>query len=382
MAEMESVRMVSDAGDDVLAAVLKGPMQIELGTFPRPTVDADSALLRVEANGICGTDVHWRAHPTDVPRVIGHEVVGRLVDVGERAAARWGVEIGDRVAVEAGIACGSCADCRSGHGQTCSAARSYGSNITTAVAPALWGGCAEYMYLAPGTLLTRLPKDIPADVAAGWFSPLANAVDWLGPLGADVQPTETVVILGPGPQGLAATLVAKERGAGTVILVGLRADTARLAAGRALGADETVLADGTESVEVAVRRLTGGAMAHRVLDVSGSTAAAAMAPLLLRRRGTVAAASPVSAPDDVPLPVSHMVWNQIRWQGVLSNRPVAAEPAAALLAANADRLGPLISHRFELAQTSAAIDAVSASDSNAIKVVVLPPGGLPIGHDA
>jgi threonine dehydrogenase-like Zn-dependent dehydrogenase len=374
--------MLPVAGDGVLAAVLIGPMQIELQTFPCPAVDADSGLLRVEANGICGTDVHWRADPTDIPRVLGHEVVGRMAEVGERAAARWGVKAGDRVAVEAGITCGSCADCRSGHGQTCSAARSYGSNITTAVAPALWGGCAEYMYLAPGTLVTPLPDDVPADVAAGWFSPLSNAVDWLGPLGADLQPTETIVILGPGPQGLAATLVAKERGAGTVILVGLQRDAVRLAAGRTLGADETVLADGTESVEAAVRRLTGGAMAHRVLDVSGSTVAAAMAPLLLRRRGTVTAASPISAPGDVGLPVSHMVWNQIRWQGVLSNRAVAAEPAAGLLAANADRLEPLITHRFTLADTSAAIDAVSASDSNAVKVVVLPPDYGPIRYDA
>lgn len=374
--------MVSVAGDGVLAAVLTGPMQIELRRFPRPTVDADAALLRVEANGICGTDVHWRAHPTDVPRVLGHEVVGQLAEIGEHASARWGVEVGDRVAVEAGITCGSCADCRSGHGQTCSAARSYGSNITTAAAPALWGGCAEYMYLAPGTLVTRLPDNIPADVAAGWFSPLANALDWLGPLGADVQPTETVVILGPGPQGLAATLVARERGAGTVILVGLQNDAARLAAGRDLGADETVFADGSESVEAAVRRLTDGAMAHRVLDVSGSTAAAALAPRLLRRRGTVAAASPVSASDDVRLPISHMVWNQIRWQGVLSNRAVAAEPAAALLARKIDRLAPLITHRFELAETSAAIDAVSAGDASAIKAVVLPHGPQAIGCHA
>jgi threonine dehydrogenase-like Zn-dependent dehydrogenase len=374
--------MTPTAEADVLAAVLVGPMQIEVRSFPRPSIDAESGLLAVEANGICGTDVHWRADPTDVPRVIGHEVVGRVLEVGDRAASRWGVSVGDRVAVEAGIACGGCADCRAGHGQTCSGSRSYGSNIPTDVAPALWGGCAELMYLAPGTIVTRLADDLPADVAAGWFSPLANAVDWLGAAGADVQPTETVVIMGPGPQGLAACLVAKERGAHRVILVGLRRDAARLAAGRSLGADETLLADGDVPLIDAVRELTGGAMAHRVLDVSGSAAAAATAPFLLRRRGAIAAASPISAGGDIAMALPHMVWNQIRWQGVLSNRPVAAEPAAALLAANRDRLAPLITHRFHVSQTDAAIDAVAAADSNAIKVVVLANGSGPIGSDA
>jgi threonine dehydrogenase-like Zn-dependent dehydrogenase len=123
-------------------------------------------------------------------------------------------------------------------------------------------------------------------------------------------------------------------------------------------------------------------MAHRVVDVSGSAAAAATAPFLLRRRGAIAAASPISAGGDIAMALPHMVWNQIRWQGVLSNRPVAAEPAAALLAANGDRLAPLITHRFHVSQTDAAIDAVAAADSNAIKVVVLANGSGPIGSDA
>jgi alcohol dehydrogenase len=362
------------AGSPVLAAVLTGPMAIELRTFPRPSVTDDSALLQVEANGICGTDVHWRADPTDIPRVLGHEVVGRVVEIGDRAAQSWRVAPGDRVAVEAGIACGSCPDCLAGHAQVCRASRSYGSNIPTDVPPALWGGMAELMYLAPGTTVTRLADDVPADVAAGWFSPLANAVDWTGPLGADVQPADTVVVLGPGPQGLAGCLVAKARGAGRVVLVGLRRDAARLRAAEGLGADHVVVADGDEPVLAAVERLTDGALAHRVLDVSGSPESARLAPLLLRQRGVLAAASPINAARDVELSLATMIWRQIRWQGVLSNRPAAAEPAAQLLATTAARLAPLITHRFGLRDAAAAIDTVSGrgGDADAIKVVVCP----------
>jgi threonine dehydrogenase-like Zn-dependent dehydrogenase len=115
-------------------------------------------------------------------------------------------------------------------------------------------------------------------------------------------------------------------------------------------------------------------MADRLLDVSGSAESAGLAPLLVRRRGTIAAASPISAPGDVGLPLAHLIWNQIRWQGVLSNRTVAAAPAAALLAANVARLAPLVTHRFGLSQTGVAIDTVSPSTgvADAIKVVVCP----------
>jgi threonine dehydrogenase-like Zn-dependent dehydrogenase len=369
---MTDVRVVASADGDVRAAVLVAPSRIELQTFPRPEVDATSGLLLVEANGICGTDVHWRAGDANLPRILGHEVVGRIVEIGETAAQRWGVQVGDRVAVEAGIACGTCADCAAGFSQTCAVNRSYGSNITTDVPPALWGGLAEFMYLAPGSSMTVIDPEVSADVAAGWFSPLANGVDWTGPVGADVQPGHTVVILGPGPQGLASCLAAKARGAATVVLVGLARDRGRLAAGRTLGADHLVVAD-EQPVLDAVRELTDGALAHTVIDTSGSTASASIAPHLLRRRGVVAAASPINAADGVDLPLAHMIWNQIRWRGVLSNRPAATAGARDLLRTHAYQLTSLVTHTFALDAVDAAIDMVAGQQGHGvIKVVVRP----------
>jgi threonine dehydrogenase-like Zn-dependent dehydrogenase len=167
---------------EVRAAVLVAPMTIELRAFPRPAVETDSALLRVASNGICGSDVAWRAKAAAAPNILGHEVVGRIAEIGSRAADLWQVGVGDLVAVVAGIRCGSCAGCVRGAG--CLSARNYGAQIGIDIAPALWGGLAEYMYLAPGTVVTRLRDGLPPDVAAGWFSPLANAVDWVGELGA------------------------------------------------------------------------------------------------------------------------------------------------------------------------------------------------------
>jgi threonine dehydrogenase-like Zn-dependent dehydrogenase len=363
---------------EVRAAVLVAASRIEIQTFERPVTGEDDGLLYVEANGICGTDVHWRESNHDTPRILGHEVVGRIVELGERAAARWGVAVGDRVAIESGLSCGACRDCVAGHGQNCAQGRSYGSNITTAVAPALWGGFGELMYLAPQTILTRLGPDVPADVAAGWFSPLANGVDWTGPIGGDVQPGDVVVVLGPGPQGLAACLAARARGAATIILAGLAKDDLRLKAGLTLGADAVVAVDQQSVLEV-TRELSAGAMADVVVDVSGSVSSAHTAAQLVRRRGRIAAASPINATSDVALPLADMIWKQVRWQGVLSNRPSAAPAAAHLLSANIDLLRPLVTHRYDLEQADLAIDVTAGrvSDQTAIKVVVCPNGVEP-----
>jgi threonine dehydrogenase-like Zn-dependent dehydrogenase len=86
------------------------PSKIELRTFPRPRIGLDDALLKIEANGIRGTDVHFRTSVEDVLRVLGHEVAGRIAEIGDRAVSQWQAAVGDRVAVEARIARGSYPD--------------------------------------------------------------------------------------------------------------------------------------------------------------------------------------------------------------------------------------------------------------------------------
>ncbi|MGH7802829.1 MAG: alcohol dehydrogenase catalytic domain-containing protein, partial [Candidatus Binatia bacterium] len=103
------------------AIVQTGPRALELREFPLPEIDADSALLRIEACGICGSDVeqYTGTIPVRYPVIPGHEPLGTIEKIGDRAAKRWHVDVGDRVAVEAPIPCGHCRSCLLGRYHVC-----------------------------------------------------------------------------------------------------------------------------------------------------------------------------------------------------------------------------------------------------------------------
>src|SRR6476646_7737032 len=103
------------------AVVQTGARQLELRELPIPEADDDGAVLRVEACGICGSDAEQYAGvlPVRFPLIPGHEPLGVIARIGDRAAKRWRVDVGDRVAVEAPIPCGHCRSCRAGSYQLC-----------------------------------------------------------------------------------------------------------------------------------------------------------------------------------------------------------------------------------------------------------------------
>src|SRR5579863_2252657 len=137
------------------AAVLVDAEQLELQEFPLPVTGPDDGLLKVEAAGICGSD--WdqyqgtaKALPAVYPIIPGHEIVGRIQEVGAKAASLWGVGPGDLVAV----------------GMMIRGRGIYGLTESTAVAPALWGGYADFMYLDPGADIHKVPDGVTPEIAA------------------------------------------------------------------------------------------------------------------------------------------------------------------------------------------------------------------------
>lgn len=251
------------------AIVQTAPRQLELRELPLPEIDDDSGLLRVEACGICGSDVeqYTGALPVRFPLIPGHEPVGRIERIGDRAARRWGVDVGDRVVVEVLIPCGSCIACREGRYPLC---RGQGglfgySYIPLSHPPGLWGAYADYLYLHPRSIVHPIRKDLAPSIAA-LFNPLGAGFRWAVDV-PNTRPGDTVLILGPGQRGLASVLAARAAGAGRIIVTGLSRDARKLELAREFGADYTIDAE-AEDVRARVAEYTGGRGADVVVEVT------------------------------------------------------------------------------------------------------------------
>ena len=145
---------------------------------PIPDIDDDSALLRLEACGICGSDYEQYDGllRTPMPVIPGHEPLGVIARIGERAAARWGVDVGDRVAVETMLACHHCETCLGGAYHLCGNRKIY-SYIPLSEAPGLWGGYAQYMFLHANSIVHKVSAELPAEIGV-MFNPLGAGFRW------------------------------------------------------------------------------------------------------------------------------------------------------------------------------------------------------------
>ncbi len=276
-----------------MAAVQTGDRRIEVQSLAAPVdLGADEALLAVEGNGMCGTD--WEqykgrlAGTAPYPLIPGHEIVGRIAAVGDAAAARTGVAVGDRVAVESTVPCETCTNCRSGRFLFCTNRVIYGLT-PMADRPELSGGYAEVLVLRPHTRVYTMPDDLSVEDAV-FFNPLGSGFDWAVRI-AGTQVGDTVVVLGPGQRGLSCVIAAREAGAARIVVVGRGRRPWKLDLARRLGATHVVDSDATDPV-AAVRDITDGDLADRVVD----TTPLAVQPMLdavamARAEGTVVLAA-------------------------------------------------------------------------------------------
>ncbi|HEV7680377.1 MAG TPA: alcohol dehydrogenase catalytic domain-containing protein [Candidatus Dormibacteraeota bacterium] len=252
------------------AAVQHGSRQVVVERLPVPEPLDDTAVLAVEANGMCGSDWEQYRRGADAndfvtfPLVPGHETVGRIHSIGDVARARWGVDVGDRVAVNSLVSCGICTHCLAGRRLFCRERLIYGYTPTS-VAPGLWGGYAQYMALRPNTILYRVAETVSSEDAV-LFNPLAGGFDWLCRVGG-VGAGDSALIIGAGQRGLSAVVAASVAGASTIILAGRGRHRWKLELAAELGATHVVDME-REDVVDRVREITGGAMVDCALDTT------------------------------------------------------------------------------------------------------------------
>lgn len=224
--------------------VLTDPGNLELREFTVPEITGEDGLLEVEMTSVCGGDVAMydgKIHQDQLPLLLGHEVVGRVVEMGDEAVEKHGVDIGERVIIEPYIPCYKCKYCQTGYYQLCEQLRCYGVTISPNEPPHLWGGYGSYLYIAPNAKLHTINEDVPAD-AACLSSVMGNGVRWAMTKG-EIEPNDSVAVIGPGVQGLASVLVSSIAGADPIVLIGLPTDGPRLQIGKDVGATETIVND-------------------------------------------------------------------------------------------------------------------------------------------
>jgi threonine dehydrogenase-like Zn-dependent dehydrogenase len=354
--------------------VQTGVRRLELREFPRPVTGPDDGLLRVEACGICGSDVEafkGGLRRVPVPMVPGHEALGIVEEVGSRAAARWGVQPGDRVALEILMPCRSCDLCLAGRYMSCpNKAGSYGYTSCDRP-PGLWGGFAEYVYLHPNAIMHKIRNDIAAEVAV-MFNPLGAGVRWACHLGR-IQLGDTVLILGSGQRGLAAVLASRAAGAGTIIVTGLARDAVKLALAREFGADYTINVDEEDTV-ARVLDITSGALADVVLELTPMADQPVRDALRAVRHGGRVVLAGLKGGRDVALDTDMIINKAITMVGAHGVDSRAYIEAIRLIESGRFPLERMHTHTFGLADAALAIETLAGErgDGTAVHLAIMP----------
>lgn len=335
------------------AMVQTGVRALEPRDIPIPEIDEESAILEIESCGICGSDheQYQGVIRTPMPVIPGHEPLGRIAKIGDVAARRWGVNVGDRVAVETMLSCRHCAKCFDGRYHLCANRRIY-SYIPLDEAPGLWGGYSQYMYLHANSVVHRVDPSLPPEIAV-MFNPLGAGFRWAVEL-PHTRPGDSVVILGPGQRGLSCVIACREVGAGTIIVTGLAADAHKLELARAFGADHTVDVQNERAVD-RVKTLTDGG-ADVVVDVSAyATQPVRDALDMVRPGGTIVLAG-VKGFKPVDDFVSDLiVMKEVKIQGAIGVTSSGYRSAIRLIESRRVPLAKMHTHDFALSDADLAI---------------------------
>jgi len=339
----------------VRVAMYYNNRDVRLEEMPTPQIGPDELLVKVMASGVCGSDVMEWYRIKKAPLVLGHEITGQIVEVGE------GVEqykAGDRVFVSHHVPCNTCRYCLDGYHTVCETL--HNTNYDP-------GGFAEYLR-APRINVDRgvflLPDEVSFEDGA-FIEPLACVVR--GQRMARLQPGQTVLTLGSGISGLLHVALARALGAGRIVATDI--NEYRLNAARRFGADVVIHA--AEDVPTRLRQANEGRLANLVIVCTGAFTAFIQALQSVDRGGTVLFFAPTKPGVDLPVPVNDFWRNGITLMPSYGNSPLDAIVAIELIRARRVPVHEMITHRLSLAETGLGFRLV-ADAGESIKVIIEP----------
>jgi len=329
---------------------------LRLEEMPRPEPGPGELLVRIEASGICGSDVMEWYRAGKVPLVLGHEIAGEVVEVGEGVTS---FREGDRVAVTHHVPCMACHYCASGHETVCDTLR------TTSFDP---GGFAEYVRV-PAINVDRGTFKLPESVSyeeGSFVEPLACVLR--GQRQANFTPGCSVLVIGSGISGLLHVMVAKALGAGRIVATDML--DFRLEKARELGAEATIKA--TEDVPARFRELNEGRGADLVIVCAGAPPAIEQALKSVARSGTVLFFATTRPEVSIPLAVNEFFWrNEVTLTSSYAGSPADCQLALELIRAGRLPVSGTITHRLSLTETGQGFDLV-VNPKDSIKVIIEP----------
>ena len=365
--------------EKVLAAVRTAPQKTEFREFDMPDVSDEAALLKVEVAGICGTDVQFYSKPPFAgrPVIMGHEKIGTIAKAGKIFQERKQLKEGDRVFVEHYVGCMNCEFCHRGDYRLCwyTDWRKHPEGLRFGYTPAdraphLFGGFAQYMYLPWNSVIHKVPDGLSAE-HAGVVTPMANGIQW-ALFDCGVGFYSSVLIQGPGQQGLCNTIASKQAGASMIIVTGTNKDKKRLQVAKNLGADVVINVQEEDPLQK-IMEVTKGEGVDVSLDC---TAGAGTIPVLLgiealKRKGGTLQIQGEASPDFPNFPLGKIGNKYITIKAARGHNYLSCELALKVLASGRFDVSQITTHRFGLEKTHDAINAVGAS-GDVIHVSMMP----------
>jgi len=336
-------------------AVYYNNSDVRLEEIPTPQIGPDEILVKVMASGICGSDVLEWYRIKNAPLVLGHEIAGEIVQVGENTKA---VKVGDRVFVSHHVPCNQCRYCLSGHQTACETLH------TTNFYP---GGFSEYIRVPRinvelGTYL--LPDHLSYEDAT-FIEPLGCAIR--GQRLARIEPQHTLLVLGSGVAGLLHVQLARAHGGRRITATDI--SEYRSEAAKKFGAYAVI--DGNDDVPSVLRQINEGRLADRVIVCTGALPAIHQALRSVDRGGSILFFAVPEPGNDVTVPITKFWRNEITLMTSYGASPKDLAQSLELLSAKKIDVHEMITHRLSLTETGLGFRLV-ADAKESLKVIVEP----------